>query len=161
MPSEGPGRNEATKYKSTRWFGFAPAAGEKTGGGERRAAFRLSLNHLSPIDGSLVTRGGSVVAALIHDLSAGGLRCQVFEPEPFSKGQPLLFICALPHAGRTILKTEALTVHHAGRAEARSQTLGLCFAEFIDPASEDTLHRFILEKQLESRRERQREEAWE
>ena len=161
MPSEGPGSNEAGKNRSARWFGFAPAAREKNGGGERRTAFRLSLDHLSPIDGSLVTRGGSVVAALIHDLSAGGLRCQVFEPEPFSKGQPLLFICALPYAGRTILKTEALTVHHAGRAEARSQTLGLCFAEFIDPVAEDTLHRFILEKQLERRRQRQREEAWE
>jgi len=114
-------------------------------------AFRLSLNRFPPLDASLVTRGGGVVAALIHNLSAGGLSCQVFEPEPFCKGQPLLLLCILPLAGRTVVQTDALTVHHRGRAGAGSQVLGLSFAEFIDRQSEDTLHRFIIEKQLELR----------
>lgn len=121
------------------------------GPGERRAFFRLPLSGFPPIDCSLVTRGGAVMAALIHNLSAGGLRCHVFEPEPLCQGQPLLLLCMLPVAGRTLVQTDALTIHHRGRAEARSQLLGLSFGEFIDTETEDTLHRYILEKQLELR----------
>jgi c-di-GMP-binding flagellar brake protein YcgR len=133
-----------------KWFGRRSLP-EDSGTGERRESFRLPLNRFSPLDASLVTRSGAVVAALIHNLSAGGLSCQVFEPEPFSKGQPLLLLCVLPLSGRTFVQTDALTIHHRGRASARSQVLGLSFGEFIDPQSEDTLHRYIIEQQLELR----------
>ena len=115
---------------------------------DRRRDYRLDLAHHQPIDASLISRNGAVVGTLLHNMSGGGLCCQIFEPLRLSQGQLLTAVFVLPLEEPFILKTEARLVTPPTRHTSYSRIIRLGFSNWINETSQDTLHRFILENQL-------------
>ena len=151
-----------TSLKSTfgsieKWikkiFRIKSATPDKTT--DRRDFYRLPYDKIQPLDLCLTMQDEQVFCTTIEDLSASGFSCRLNESGTIRCGEPISALFVLPLDEPIIIRTEVFLMSIVGNEDARL----FCFC-FYDEMSDDDrklIHRYIVQKQFEMIKKKDRE----
>ncbi len=124
---------------------------------EQREFYRLDLEHLAPLDATLVSGNGANIDLEIMNISAGGLCGKITPSVPLFKNQWLTVAFVLPLKESILMKTSAcmISIESNGRPDYR--ILRLQFSGGLDDRQKEMIHGFIVNQQFELIRRRK---AW-
>ena len=123
---------------------------------ENRDAYRLNLSVHYPMKVTMIIDGVIIKKGLIKDLSASGLSCDFFEPVYLSNGQQVHLRFKLSMEECVTIKTEASYLGIKGQGFQNSKIGRFEFSEMLSNQDQDSIHQYILIKQLERYRANRR-----
>lgn len=124
---------------------------------ENRDAYRLNLSVHYPMKVTMIVDGVIIKKGLIKDLSASGLSCDFFEPVYLSNNQQVQLRFKLTMEESVTIRTDAAYLGIKGQGFQNSKIGRFEFSELLSNQDQDSIHQYILIKQLERYRANRRE----
>jgi c-di-GMP-binding flagellar brake protein YcgR len=154
--------NRETSLKSTfgsveKWikklFRFKSATPIKTT--DRRDFYRLPHDKIQPLDLCLTMQDEQVFCTTIEDLSASGFSCRLSEASTIRCGEPMTALFVLPLEEPVIIRTEVSLMSIVGNEDAR--IFCFCFYDEMSDDDRELIHCYILQKQFEMIKKKDRQ----
>ena len=116
---------------------------------ERRDTYRFNLSNTYPMKMIMIINDLIIKKGVIRDLSAGGFSCDLFETIVLPVGQKTNIRFKLNMDEPVIIKSEATYQGSKGSGYDSSRIYRFEFADNMSEGERDSIHQYILIKQLE------------
>lgn len=113
---------------------------------ERRDTYRFGLENCYPVKMIMIINDLIIKKGMIKELSAGGFSCDFLEPTALPLRQKTNVRFRLDMDNPVIIKSEAI---YQGAKDNYSMVHRLEFSDKMSEGERDSIHQFILIKQLE------------